>query len=70
MFSPLSSPLIWIWADCDGSESDSKSDGVAVGAEEDLDTAEYSDNDGDLAEDFTACSESCGYCGRCKYKLR
>lgn len=70
VFSPLSSPLIWIWGDCDGTESDSNSDGVAVGAEEDSDAAEYSDNDYDFAQDFTACSESCDYCGRCKYKLR
>lgn len=70
VFSPLSSPLTWIWGDCDGSESDLKSDGVAVGAEEDQDAAEFSDDDDEFAQDFTACSESCDYCGRCKYKLR
>lgn len=70
VFPPLSSPLIWMWGDFDGTESDSTSDGVAVGAEEHLNAAEYSDNDDDFAQDFTACSESCDYCGRCKYKLR
>jgi hypothetical protein len=70
--SPLPSPLIWIWADQDGSDSASSSHGVPVGAEaSDADVAVHSDaEDDDLAEDFTACSDACEYCGRCSYKCR
>jgi hypothetical protein len=67
--SPLASPLTWIWTDQDGSGSESDSSGVLVGAEDDK--AAYSDGDDDgFPEDFTACSETCDYCGQCKYKLR
>jgi hypothetical protein len=67
--SPLASPLTWIWTDEDGSGSDSDSSGVLVGAEDDK--AVHSDgDDNDFPEDFTACSETCDYCGQCKYKLR
>lgn len=70
--SPLASPLTWIWADQDGADSDSdSSSGALVGAEDaDADAAAYSDGEDDLPEDFTACSDSCDYCGRCRYKLR
>lgn len=67
--SPLASPLTWIWTDEDVSDSDSDSSGVLIGAEDDK--AAYSDGeDGEFPEDFTACSETCDYCGQCKYKLR
>jgi hypothetical protein len=67
--SPLASPLTWIWTDEDGSGSESDSSGVLVGAEDAK--AYFSDgDDDDFPEDFTACSESCDYCGQCKYKLR
>jgi len=67
--SPLASPLTWIWTEQDDSDSESDSSGVLVGAEDDK--AVHSDGDDeDFPEDFTACSESCDYCGRCKYKLR
>jgi hypothetical protein len=71
-FSPLPSPLTWIWADQDGSDTASNSSGVSVGAEtSDADVAAHSDaDDDDFPEDFTACSDTCGYCGRCSYKLR
>lgn len=70
--SPLPSPLTWIWADQGGSDSASNSDGVSVGAEvSDPDVATHSDADDDeFPEDLTACSDACGYCGRCSYKLR
>jgi hypothetical protein len=80
--SPLPSPLTWIWADQDGSDSNSSSHGVRVGAgasdggasddeASDADAAAHSDLDDDgFAEDFTACSNACGYCGRCSYQLR
>jgi hypothetical protein len=67
--SPLASPLTWIWTDEDVSDCDSDSSGVLISAEDDK--AAYSDgDDGDFPEDFTACSETCDYCGQCKYKLR
>lgn len=67
--SPLASPLTWIWTDQDDSGSDSDSSSVLEGAAHDK--AAYSDgDDDDFPEDFTACSESCDYCGQCKYKLR
>jgi hypothetical protein len=67
--SPLASPLTWIWTDEDGSDSGSDSNGALIGAEDDK--AAYSEgDDDDFPEDFTACSESCDYCGQCKYKLR
>jgi hypothetical protein len=67
--SPLASPLTWIWTDQDGSDPGSDSSSVSVGAEDDK--AAYSDGeDNDFPEDFTACSESCDYCGQCKHKLR
>ena len=71
-FSPLPSPLTWIWADQDdNSDSASHSSGVSVSAEtSDADEAAHSDaDDDDFPEDFTACSDACGYCGRCSYKL-
>jgi hypothetical protein len=75
--SPLPSPLTWIWADQDGSDTGSSSHGVSVdagasddGASDD-DVAAHSDgDDADFTEDFTACSNACDYCGRCSYKLR
>ena len=71
-FPPLPSPLTWIWADQDGSDTASNSSGVSVGAEtSDADVAAHSDaDDDDFPEDFTACSDTCDYCGRCSYKLR
>lgn len=71
-FSPLPSPLTWIWADQDGSDAASNSSGVSVGAgTSDADVAAHSDaDDDDFPEDFTDCSETCNYCGRCSYKLR
>jgi hypothetical protein len=72
VFSPLPSPLTWIWADQDGSDTASNSSGVSVGAEKsDADVAAHSDaDDDDFPEDFTDCSDACDYCGRCSYKLR
>ena len=72
VFPPLPSPLTWIWADQGGSEYASDSSGVSVGAEtSDADVAAHSgDDDDDFPEDFTACSDACGYCGQCSYKLR
>jgi hypothetical protein len=71
-FSPLPSPLTWVWADDEGSDTASNSSGVFVGAEtSDADVAAHSDaDDDDFPEDFTACSDTCNYCGRCSYKLR
>ena len=71
-FSPVPSPLIWVWADGDGSDTASNSSAVSVGAEtSDADVAAHSDADDDeFSEDFTACSDTCDYCGRCSYKLR
>jgi hypothetical protein len=68
--SPLPSPLTWIWADQDDSDSALSSKSVSVGAEaSDADVAAHSDADDDeFVEDFTACSEACGYCARCSYK--
>jgi hypothetical protein len=67
--SILASPLTWIWTDQDGSDSGSDSSDVLDGAADDK--AVHSDDDDDVfPEDFTACSESCDYCGQCKYKLR
>lgn len=74
--SPLPSPLIWIWADHEDEDEDedskSSSDGVSVGSQmADPDVIAHSDaEDDDFAEDFTACSDACDYCGRCLYKTR
>jgi hypothetical protein len=70
--SPLPSPLTWIWADQDDSDSGSSSRSAFDGAEaSDADVAAHSDDDDDeFVEDFTACSDACGYCGRCSYKRR
>ncbi|KAK4899866.1 hypothetical protein LTR49_027563 [Elasticomyces elasticus] len=70
--SPLASPLTWIWADQDVSDSGESSNGVSVGTEAgDADVATHSDADDDnVPEDFTACTDACDYCGRCSYKLR
>jgi hypothetical protein len=70
--SPLPSPLTWIWADQDGSDSASSFNGVSIGAEgSDADVATHSGaEDDDFPEDFTACSDACEYCGRCLYKRR
>jgi hypothetical protein len=70
--SPLPSPLTWIWADQDDSDSGSSSKSVFVGAEvSDADDAAHSDaHDDDFTPNYTACSVTCDYCGRCPYKLR
>jgi hypothetical protein len=70
--SPLPSPLTWIWADQDDSDSGSSFKDVFVGAEaSDADLATHSDVDDDsFTENYTACSVACEYCGRCSYKLR
>jgi len=70
--SPLPSPLTWIWADQDDSDSGSSFKDVFVGAEaSDADVAAHSDaDDDDFTADYTACSVTCGYCGECSYKLR
>ncbi|KAM0709125.1 hypothetical protein Q7P35_003161 [Cladosporium inversicolor] len=70
--SPLPSPLTWIWADQDYSESGSSPGSVtAGGGASDADVAAHSEaDDDDFPEDFTACSDACDYCGRCSYKLR
>ena len=70
--SPLPSPLTWIWADQEDSDSGSSSRDVFVGAEtsDTDDMAAHSDADDEFTEDFTACSGACGYCGRCPYKRR
>lgn len=70
--SPLPSPLTWIRADQDDSESGSSSRSVSAGGEaSDVDVAAHSDanDDDDFPQDFTACSDVCDYCGRCSYKL-
>lgn len=70
--SPLPSPLTWIWADQDDSESGSSPGSVSAGEEaSDADVAAHSDADEeDLPKDYTACSDDCEYCGQCSYKLR
>jgi hypothetical protein len=71
--SPLSSPLVWIWADQDDSDSGPSSGRASVCAEgsDDADVAAHSDADDDsFTENYTACSTACGYCGHCSYKLR
>jgi hypothetical protein len=75
--SPLPSPLTWVWADQDDSDTGSSSHRVSVDAgasdaeASDDDAAAHSDgDDAEFTEDFTACSATCDYCGRCSYKLR
>lgn len=62
--SPLSDPSIWT---VDNTSFGPGADGSSEGSESD--TAAYSDEEGgDDRLDYTACTDSCGYCGRCFYK--
>lgn len=62
--SPLRDPLIWT---ADEISSDTNAGGSAEDNESDA--AAYSDDeDGEDRLDYTACTDSCGYCGRCFYK--
>ncbi|KAK4501493.1 hypothetical protein PRZ48_007302 [Zasmidium cellare] len=62
----LPDDLVRIWASGALSDhSDEESDN-AVGS--DAEAGGELESDEEEEEDFTACSEACGYCGRCKYR--
>jgi len=71
---PLCDSLRRIWA-CEETISDSEESDASGGAYASSQSGQHSDDGVDLAtfsdeeseKDYTACSEDCGYCGRCVY---
>lgn len=60
----LPDDMMRLWAPRGSDESDEETDN-AVGSDAEAGGELESDEE---EEDFTACSEGCGYCGRCKYR--
>lgn len=57
--------LAWGGAESDGGSDSSESQGDQAGSDAEGGVDVDSDVEGD--PDYTACTEDCGYCGRCKY---
>ena len=61
----LPDDLVRIWASGALSDHSDEESDLAVGSDAEAGGELESDEE---EEDFTACSEECGYCGRCKYR--